>query len=77
MQNDAATPMSVYMARVKQGLLTEDEYQKKVVASLDRLNAQLLDYRPPVKGNVFYEKVTRKHFTISVFHHHTYEPNDW
>ncbi|XP_045198191.1 AFG1-like ATPase [Mercenaria mercenaria] len=55
-QNDAASPMSVYMSRVNQGQLTEDEYQKKIVASLDRLNSQLLDYRPPVKANAFIEK---------------------
>ncbi|XP_060598378.1 AFG1-like ATPase [Ruditapes philippinarum] len=56
-QNEAATPMSVYMSRVNKGELTEDEYQKTIVASLDRLNAQLLDYKPPTKSNAFMEKI--------------------
>lgn len=56
-QNDVPTPMSVYMSKVNQGVLTEDEYQKKIVASLDRLNAQLINYRPPVKANAFYQKL--------------------
>ena len=45
------------MSRVKKGELTEDEYQKKIVASLDRLNDQLLNYKPPTKSNAFIEKV--------------------
>ncbi|WAR07036.1 AFG1L-like protein [Mya arenaria] len=44
------------MSRVHDGLLDEDEYQKTIVASLDRLNEQVKDYQPPVKPNLFGEK---------------------
>ncbi|KAL4232894.1 Lactation elevated protein 1 [Mactra antiquata] len=52
-QHDFDGPMAVYMSRVAQGMLTEDGYQKKIVSHLDRLNTELLSYRPPSKANVF------------------------
>jgi len=42
---------------VKAGQLNEDDFQKSVVASLDRLNEQVKDYRPPEQGNIFMQKV--------------------
>jgi len=45
------------MSRVKAGELNEDDFQKSVVASLDRLNEQVKDYRPPEQGNIFMQKV--------------------
>ncbi|XP_052811027.1 AFG1-like ATPase isoform X1 [Mya arenaria] len=54
---NANSPLSVYMSRVHDGLLDEDEYQKTIVASLDRLNEQVKDYQPPVKPNVFFQKL--------------------
>lgn len=51
------TPLSVYMSKVKDGLLTEDAYQKNIVASLDCLNDQLSNYRPPVKSHALIQKV--------------------
>jgi len=46
------------MSRVRKGQLTEDAYQKTIVASLDRLNSQLTSYKPPVKSHALIEKVS-------------------
>ena len=55
--SEVQTPLGVYMSRVKAGQLNEDDFQKSVVASLDRLNEQVKDYRPPEQGNIFMQKV--------------------
>ena len=46
------------MSKVKSGQLTEDEYQKKIVAHLNDLHLKLKDYKPPQKSNLFIQKVS-------------------
>ena len=58
-------PLALYMSKVKQGQLTEDEYQKKIVTHLNSLHTELLDYRPAPKSNKFIQKV-RSFFKIDI-----------